>query len=94
MNENDEPCTELVEIIYKISGEFWKQAYFKLCVLQEEYEPDKISSTDILSQLKKGLKIIAKENRLKYSAYTHNNHYFISIVPFPIYVGIDKKTND
>ncbi|WP_022932154.1 hypothetical protein [Treponema bryantii] len=94
MNENDEPCTELNELIYQISGEFWKQAYFQLCILQEEYKPLNESSTDVLSQLKKGIKSIAKKSGLKYSAYSHNNHYYISIVPFPIYVGIDKKTND
>ncbi len=94
MNENDEPCTELNELIYQISGEFWKQAYFQLCILQEEYKLQTESSTDVLSQLKKGIKSIAKKSGLNYSAYSHNNHYYISIVPFPIYVGIDKKTND
>ena len=30
MNENYEPCMELNEIIYHISGEFWKKAYNEL----------------------------------------------------------------
>lgn len=30
MNENNEPCMELNEIIYHISSEFWKKAYNEL----------------------------------------------------------------
>lgn len=94
MNENDEPCMEINEKIYQVSGEFWKQAYLRLCDLQEKFQPENDSSEDALSNLKKGIKSIARQSGLKYSAYSHNNHYYISITPFPIYVGIDKKTKD
>lgn len=94
MNENDEPCIEINEKIYQVSGEFWKQAYLRLCDFQEKFQPEKDSSEDALSNLKKGIKSIAKQSSLKYSAYSHNNHYYISITPFPIYVGVDKKTKD
>ena len=40
MNEIDEPCLELNEIIYHITGEFWKQAYYCLLVKQKTYEPE------------------------------------------------------
>ena len=94
MNENDEQCEELNEIIYQISGDFWKQAYSHLCELQNEYKADNDSSKSVSLLLRKGLKDIAKQNGLKYSSFKHNEHYYISIIPFPIYVGIEMETND
>ena len=47
MNENDEQCEELNEIIYQISGDFWKQAYSHLCELQNEYKADNDSSKSV-----------------------------------------------
>ena len=40
MNENDEPCMELNEIIYHITGEFWKQAYYVLLAKQKTYKTE------------------------------------------------------
>ena len=40
MNENDEPCLELNEIIYHITGEFWKQAYYGLLAKQKTYKTE------------------------------------------------------
>ena len=65
MNENDEPCMELNEIIYHLSGEFWKS-----------------------------IKQLAKENQLKCNAFSHNEHFYMSLVPFPIYIGIERETGD
>ncbi len=87
MNENDEPCIEINELIYHLAGEFWKQAYYKILVMQKEIIPDdNISKKDAISQLRKELKSLAKENKLKHSAFSHNEHYYISLFPFPIYV--------
>ncbi len=30
MNEMDEPCPEIKEMIYRFTGEFWKQIYYFL----------------------------------------------------------------
>ena len=95
MNENDEPCIEINELIYHLAGEFWKQAYYKILVMQNEIIPDdNISKKDAISQLRKELKSLAKENKLKHSAFSHNEHYYISLIPFPIYVGIEKQTGN
>ena len=98
MNENDEPCMELNEIIYHISGEFWKQAFDGLLLKQKSYEQEQpgrdIPAKQAISELRKSIKALAKENQLKCNAFCHNEHLYMSLVPFPIYVGIERETGD
>lgn len=95
MNENDEPCMELNEIIYHISGEFWKQAYDALLRKQKTYESDQdIPVRQAISELRKDVRALAKENQLKCNAFSHNEHFYMSLVPFPIYIGIERGTGD
>ena len=69
MNEIDEPCLELNEIIYHITGEFWKQAYYGLLTKQKTYEPEPdIPAHQAVCELRKELKVLAKENKLKCTA--------------------------
>ena len=95
MNENDEPCMELNEIIYHISGEFWKQAYDALLRKQKTYESDQdIPVRQAISELRKDVRALAKENQLKCNAFSHNEHFYMSLVPFPLYIGIERGTGD
>ena len=95
MNENDESCDEINELIYQLAGEFWKQAYCRILGLQNELLPDdNISKKDAISQLRKELKNFAKENDLKHNAFSQKEHYYISLIPYPIYIGIEKRTGD
>ena len=94
MNDN-EPCVELNEIIYRISGEFWKQAYQELMRKQTGCElfPD-VSASQAISYFRKEVKKIANENGLKCATFSHNEHFYISLTPYPIYIGIEKDTGD
>ena len=95
MNENDEPCMELNEIIYHISGEFWKKAYDGLLLKQKTYEfGQDISARQAISELRKDIRTLAKENGLKCNAFSHNEHFYMSLVPYPIYIGIECETGD
>ena len=95
MNENDEPCMELNEIIYHISGEFWKQAYEALLCKQKTYEPGQdIPVRQAISELRKDIRALAKENQLRCNAFSHNEHFYMSLVPYHIYIGIEQKTGD
>lgn len=94
MNDN-EPCVELNEIIYRISGEFWKGAYQELMRKQTQVEPSpEISASQAISDFRKEVKKIANENGLKCSAFSHNEHFYISLTPYPIYIGLEKDTGD
>ena len=94
MND-DEPCVELNEIIYRISGEFWNEVYQKLLCKQNEYKvASNISAVQAISIFRKEIKIIANENGLKCASFSHNDHLYISLTPYPIYIGIDKDTGD
>ena len=94
MNDN-EPCVELNEIIYRISGEFWKQAYQELMRKQTECEPSPEISVDrAISDFRKEIKKTANDNGLKCAAFSHNDHFYISLTPYPIYIGIEKNTGD
>ena len=78
MNENDEPCLELNEMIYRLTGEFWKQIYYFLLSRQKMYEPDsEVSVSQSIFELRKKIKNIAKENGLKYSAFSHNELFYL-----------------
>lgn len=94
MNDN-EPCVELNEIIYRISGEFWKGAYQELMRKQTGCElcPD-VSASQAISDFRKEVKKIANENGLKCAAFSHNEHFYISLTPYPIYIGLEKDTGD
>lgn len=94
MNDN-EPCVELNEIIYRISGEFWKQAYQELMRKQTRCElcPD-VSASQAISDFRKEVKKIANENGLKCATFSHNEHFYISLTPYPIYIGLEKDTGD
>ena len=95
MNENDEPCLELNEIIYHITGEFWKQAYYGLLAKQKTYKTESdISAHQAVCELRKELKTLAKENKLKCTAFSHNEHFYVSLIPYPIYIGIERETGD
>ena len=95
MNENDEPCMELNEIIYHISGEFWQRAYNELLQKQKTYEAGQdISVRQAISELRKEVKALAKENQLKCNAFSHNEHFYMSLVPYPIYIGVERETGD
>jgi len=62
---------------------------------QAACEPDsEISGDKATSEFVKGVKALAKENKLKYISYSHTERRYISLTPFPIYIGIDKKTGD
>ena len=93
--KDDEPCVELNEIIYRISGEFWNEVYQKLLCKQNEYKvASNISAVQAISIFRKEIKIIANENGLKCASFSHNDHLYISLTPYPIYIGIDKDTGD
>lgn len=95
MIENNETCIELNEIIYQISGEFWKRAYNKLLLNQHNYEHDQsLTVLQSFSELKKLAKEIAAENSFKYKGFTYKENYYISLGPAPIYICIEKKTGD
>lgn len=95
MKEIDEPCLELNEMIYRLTGEFWKQIYYFLLSRQKMYEPDsEVSVSQSISKLRKEIKNIAKENGLKCPAFSHNEHFYISLIPYPIYIGIERETGD
>ncbi len=86
---------ELNEIIYHISGEFWKKAYDALLLKQKTYEPGQdISARQAISELRKDIRTLAKENGLKCNAFSHNEHFYMSLVPYPIYIGIECETGD
>ncbi len=90
-----EPCIEMNEIIYRIAGEFWKGAYQELMRKQTESELCSEISTDReISDFRKEVKKMANENGLKCSAFSHNEHFYISLIPYPIYIGIEKDTGD
>ena len=95
MNNNEESCVEINEIIYRISGEFWKEAYNSLLYKQKDYECDQeLSVGEAIFGLKNGLQELAKKNHLKCTGFSHNDHYYMSLVPFPFYIGIEKTTGD
>lgn len=95
MNENDEPCMELNEIIYHLSGQFWSQAYNVLLQKQETYEPGQdISARQAITELRNDVRALAKENHLNCNAFSHNEHFYMSLIPFPIYIGIERETGD
>ena len=95
MNENNEPCMELNEIIYHISGEFWKKAYYELLRKQGTYEPgEEISAKQAIPELRRAIRDLAKENQLTCNSFSHNEHFYMSLIPFPIYIGIEKVTGD
>ena len=95
MNENDEPCLELNEMIYYVAGEFWKQAYKKLCNIQDVFwHESAVSPKESLNYVRKGLRKIAENKQLKFSTTSSAEFVYISINPFPIYVGIEKETGD
>lgn len=93
---NDEKlCLELNEIIYRISGEFWKEVYQELLRKQLECKPcPDVSAPQAISEFRKEIKKIANKNGLKYAAFSHNEHFYISLTPYPIYIGIEKDTGD
>ena len=94
MND-EEPCFELNEIIYYISGEFWKNAYRELLRKQTECEPSSdVSVAQAISEFRKEIKKISNANGLKCASFSHNEHYYISLTPYPIYIGIEKETGD
>ena len=35
-----------------------------------------------------------KKNQLKCNAFSHNEHFYMSLVPFPIYIGVERETGD
>ena len=95
MNENDEPCMELNEIIYHISGKFWKKTYDELLLKQKAYESgQELPVRQAISELRKEVRALAKENQFKCNAFSHNEHFYMSLVPFPIYIGIECETGD
>ena len=78
MNENDEPCMELNEIIYHLSGEFWKQAYNALLLKQKAYVQDPVfPEKQSIADFRKSIKQLAKENQLKCNAFSHNEHFYM-----------------
>ena len=93
--KNNEQCVEMNEIFYRISTEFWKQAYNSLLKKQKEYEPDPdISREEAIFEFQNGLKKMAKDKKLKCNGFSHNDHFFMSLTPYPIYIGIEKTTGD
>ena len=95
MNENDEPCLEINEMIYRLTGSLWKHIYYSLLSIQIMYLSDSdVSVSQSISELRKEIKNIAKENGLKCSAFSHNEHFYISLIPYPIYIGIERETGD
>ena len=95
MNEIDESCLEMNEKIYRLSGEFWNQAYCGLLEKQKLYEsnPD-ISVRQAVCELRKELKDLSKEKKLKCTAFSHNEHFYVSLIPYPIYIGIEREMGD
>ena len=94
MNDN-EPCLEINEIIYQISGKFWKDAYNELLRKQTECVPGpQVSVEQAIRDFRKEVRKIAKEKGLKYSSFSHKDFFYISLTPYPIYISIEKETGD
>lgn len=95
MNINVDPSLEINEIIYHLHGEFWKQAYKSLLGKQMSYElVQDISYRQAINEFTKDIKILAKKNQLKYRVFSHKEHIYITLIPYPIYIGISRDTGD
>lgn len=95
MDKKDESCVEMNEIIYLIAGQFWRETYNLLLAKQAECKPEfELSGDEAAKELIKGIKKLAKECKLKFVSFSHIGRIYISLTPFPIYIGIDKNTGD
>lgn len=73
-----------------------RECFDKFKKYREKLEQDlkEVSVSQSISELRKEIKNIAKENGLKCSAFSHNEHFYISLIPYPIYIGIERETGD
>ena len=95
MMNTEESCLEINEIIYHIAGQFWKQAYEHLLGKIDSTKTDEtISQKADIKLVRKELWNLARRNKLSCSTYSQNGFYYFSIVPFPIYIGIDKANGE
>lgn len=95
MITRDESCIELNEIIYHITGKFWKQTGNSLLLqISNEEEDVTITIKQSIKLFSKELHILAKRNHLTCKRTTHNSRLYFSLIPFPIYIGIDKSIGE
>ena len=93
MRDNEKSCMELNELIYQISDVFWKKENRVLLKKQEGYScKSDAPLKQTVTLFRKGLKKIAEENKLTYSSFSHNQHLYFSLTPWPIYVGLDENS--
>ena len=93
ISNRDETCLELNEIVYHLAGRFWKQTYNNL-VLQLSLidKDDVITPKKAISKFRKEVRELAENNQLSCKVCSMNGSIYYSLIPFPIYIGIDKAT--
>lgn len=93
ISNRDETCLELNEIVYHLAGRFWKQTYNNLVLQLSLIEKDDvITPKKAISKFGKEVKELAKVNQLSCKFCSMNGSIYYSLIPFPIYIGIDKAT--
>lgn len=91
MTNRYETCLELNEMIYHLTGRFWKQTYNNLLgQLSGVESDDEIKPEKAIILFRKEVIKIAKENGLTCKTFNLNGRFYISLIPYPIYIGIDK----
>ena len=87
------PDEELNEILYQISVDFWEQVFNALLNKQKNCKQDlDISPQQAIITLQREIKNLAKTNHLICTTFPHNEHFYLSLLPYPIYIGIENNT--
>ena len=87
------PDEELNEILYQISVDFWEQVFNALLNKQKNCKQDlDISPQQAIITLQREIKNLAKTNHLICTIFPHNEHFYLSLLPYPIYIGIENNT--
>lgn len=95
MNNRDETCLEINEIVYHLAGQFWRQTYNNLVMqLSVVEKDDEVTPQKVIPKLRKEIIQLAKNNQLTCKTSSMNGHYYFSLIPFPIYIGVDKSNGE
>lgn len=83
MTKRYETCLELNEIIYHLTGRFWKQTYNNLLgQLSGVESDDEIKSVKAIKLFREEVIEIARENGLIYKTSNLNGRIYISLIPY------------
>lgn len=95
MTNKYETCLELNEMVYHLTGRFWNQTYNYLVGQLSGVESDnEITPLKAIKQFRKEVLQIAKNNGLTCKTSNLNGRLYFSLIPYPIYIGIDKGTGE